>query len=345
MRWIIRDYDRDPFGTGKAPWQIRSPLALWQNGRVRIIKALTAVWGNVRMSGTAQSFDMARLTAPAGAVEAHLGRFLDKRPFPANLREAIRYSLLGGGKRLRPILVVRSCEALGADAGAAMPAAAAIELIHTFSLVHDDLPAMDDDDLRRGRPTLHKHTNEAMAILAGDAMNTLAFEAITSSINDPTLAFRLVHELATATNDMIAGQVYDTLPDFGGEVDDLTRLKTIHRHKTGALLRCACRMGAIAGGATDEQVDDLTRYGETVGLMFQVVDDVLDVTQTTEHLGKASNKDAAKGKLTYPGVLGLEVSRQQIVSLRAEAHESLERFGTEADPLRELCDYMAVRSN
>jgi len=297
------------------------------------------------MSGTAQQQSARGITEPAAAVEAYLGAFLDQRPFPANLREAVRYALLGGGKRLRPILVVRCCEAVGGDRREAMPAAGAIELIHTFSLVHDDLPAMDDDDLRRGRPTLHKKTNEAMAILAGDAMTALAFELIASRVQPADAAARIVGELASATNDMIAGQVYDTVPDFDPAITPIERLETIHRHKTGALLRCACRMGAIAGGGTYDQLAAITTYGETIGVMFQVMDDILDVTQTTEHLGKTAGKDVAQGKVTYPAVIGLAESRAEVTRLHAAAHEALAGLGPEANPLRELCDYMAVRSN
>jgi geranylgeranyl diphosphate synthase, type II len=302
-----------------------------------------------------EPIDLAALREPAAAVEAYMARFIDRRPLPVNLREAVRYALLGSGKRLRPILCVRSCEAVGGRADDALAPAAAIEMIHSFSLVHDDLPAMDDDDLRRGRPTLHKHTNEAMAILAGDAMMGLAFELVAAELPRDT-AGQITLELAQATNDMIAGQVYDTLPEPGsdqrraGEGDrafgarQLERLQAIHRHKTGALLRCACRMGAICGGASDEQLARVTTYAEAVGLMFQVVDDLLDVTQTTEHLGKAAGKDADQGKLTYPGLIGVEASRQEVQRLRAQALDSLQLLGEDARPLRDLCEYLAVRT-
>jgi len=288
-------------------------------------------------------FDLDELTAPAVSVERYLEAFLDDRPLPDNLREATKYALLGGGKRLRPILVARSCEAVGGDAQIALPPAAAIELIHCFSLVHDDLPAMDDDDMRRGRPTLHKQTSDAMAILAGDLMSALAFELLSEKLK-PEEAGRIVHELATATNNMIAGQVYDTLPQFGDDVPPLERLQTIHRNKTGALIRCACRMGAIVGGADAAQLNAVTRHAEAIGLMFQVVDDVLDVTQTSEHLGKTAGKDEQQGKLTYPALIGLEASRDEIGRLHDEAIAALDGFGAAAEPLRQLCRYMAVRS-
>ena len=290
-----------------------------------------------------QEFDVAELTQPVQAVERYMADWLHERPLPANLRQAIEYSLLGGGKRMRPVLTIRACQAVGGDLASALVPAAAIEMIHAFSLIHDDLPAMDDDDLRRGRPTLHRHTNEAMAILAGDALTSLAFELIVTKIDSPTLAAQLVRELTSATTDMIAGQIYDTLPEFDAATPAIDRLQLIHRNKTGALLRAACRMGAICGHASDARLASLTTYAETVGLMFQVVDDLLDVTQTTEELGKAANKDADAGKLTYPGVLGIDATRAEVRRLHDTARASLVDLGPAADPLRELCDYMAVR--
>ena len=290
------------------------------------------------------AIDRTILERPAQLVEAYMAAFLERRPLPANLADAIRYSLLGPGKRLRPILTVHACEAVGGTAEQAMPAAAAIEMIHCFSLVHDDLPAMDDDDLRRGRPTLHKATSEAMAILAGDAMMGLAFELIACESKVQGPKSKVLAELSAATNDMIAGQVYDTLPEFPADMPALERLKTIHRNKTGALIRCACRMGAISGGASEGQLGNITRYAEAIGLMFQVMDDLLDVTQTTEQLGKAAHKDADKGKLTYPGLLGVEGSRREVERLHDEAQAALVSLGPPAQPLRELCRYMAVRT-
>ena len=272
--------------------------------------------------------------------------FLRGRPLPGNLRDAIEYALMGPGKRMRPVLALHACRAVGGRFEEAYPPAAAIEMVHAFSLVHDDLPAMDDDDLRRGRPTLHRHTSEPMAILAGDAMQALAVELLTEHVPHEALCCRLVRELVVATNDMIAGQIYDTLPDgpeMAAAVPPLERLARIHRNKTGALLRAACRMGALAGSATDEQLEAVTRYADTIGLMFQIVDDLLDVTGTAEELGKAAGKDADKGKLTYPGVLGVDESRAEVERLRREAHANLAELGEPADPLRQLCDYMAVR--
>lgn len=294
------------------------------------------------MSSCAQP-DLEAIARPAADVEAYLADFLEHRPLPANLRDAMAYGVLGGGKRLRPVLAVRCCEAAGGRAAQALPAAAAMELVHCFSLVHDDLPAMDDDDMRRGRPTLHRHTNEAMAILAGDGMLALAMELLVTRVAESEIAVALVRELAVATTDMIAGQVYDTLPDFDPQTPEAERLEIIHRHKTAALLRAACRMGAISGGGSAAVLNAVTRYAEAIGLMFQIVDDLLDVTATAEQMGKATGKDADKGKLTYPGLLGLETSRQEVTRLQHEAHEALADLGAAAQPLRDLCDYMAVR--
>ncbi len=292
--------------------------------------------------------DIEQITLPARNVEAYLTAFLRHRPLPENLKAAVAYGLLGGGKMIRPILVIRCCEAVGGRPEQALPAAAAVEMVHAFSLVHDDLPAMDDDELRRGRPTLHKHAGEAMAVLAGDAMLSLAFELITTRMKSAERALEVMRELSIGTNDMIVGQVQDTLAmppveDDGEEEALLARLEMIHKNKTGALLRAACRMGGICGGGTAAKLAALTRYAEAIGLMFQAVDDLLDVTSTAEELGKNTQKDAEQGKLTYPSVLGIEGTQAQIERLHATASDALSEFDNKADPLRELCDYMAVR--
>lgn len=292
----------------------------------------------------AVSIDIDRLTEPAGRVESYIRQFVRSRPMPRNLQEAVEYALLGGGKRVRPILVIRACEAVGGDPDSAMPAAGAIELIHNFSLVHDDLPAMDDDDLRRGQPTLHKHAGEAMAILAGDMMMGLAFELLVTRTRPAVLAARIATELIEATNNMINGQVYDTLPDFDNCMTDIQKLQTIHHNKTGALIRCSGRMGALAGDADDSQLHAIMTYAESLGLMFQVVDDLLDVTQSTDHLGKATGKDMDAGKLTYPGVLGIDASRREVARLRDVALSAIEPLGEPADPLRQICEFFAVRT-
>jgi len=277
------------------------------------------------------------------AVDTSLRTFLASRPLPGSLTDAIEYALFGGGKRVRPVLCLRCCGAVGCAVDNALPGAGAIELIHTFSLVHDDLPAMDDDDLRRGRPTLHKHTNEAMAVLAGDAMTALAFELIAERVPDAVITKRLTHELSSATNTMIAGQVYDTMGGQDESLEPIERLRLTHRNKTGALLRASVRMGAIAGGASEDQLAEFSDYADAIGLMFQAVDDLLDVTQSAEKMGKATGKDAGAGKLTYPGLLGVEGTRAEIEKLRAQAIGALSGFDAKADSLREMAEKLAKR--
>jgi geranylgeranyl pyrophosphate synthase len=286
---------------------------------------------------------------PAEAVEAYLRGFLDAIDLPESLLDAIRYALLDGGKRLRPVLAWWSSAAAGGPGEASVPAGAALELIHAFSLVHDDLPAMDDDDLRRGRPTLHRHAGEAMAILAGDAMTVLAFRVLSDGCPSPDLSRALIAELAGASCGMIGGQVFDTLGGFSDEKPAADRLETIHRSKTGALIRAACRMGCICGCSAQGRIDDalvasLTRFGEAIGLMFQIIDDLLDVEQTCEQVGKATGKDARAGKLTYPVLFGVAASRERVKELEHEALGSIEDLGPGADPLRELCRYLARRN-
>jgi geranylgeranyl pyrophosphate synthase len=290
-----------------------------------------------------------RLAAHVPHVEARMAQHIKRTPMPARLRESIEYSALGPGKRLRPMLAVHSCVAVGGSPERAYDAAAAVELIHAFSLVHDDLPAMDNDDLRRGRPTNHVVFGETMAILAGDAMVSLAFALLTPDAGhevDPALAGLLASEMAAGTTGMIAGQVYDTLGGFPEGLDERRRLELIHRHKTGALIRASCRMGALAGAWPNVEpgaLDAITRYGDSVGLMFQVVDDILDVEQTAARLGKRANKDAEAGKATFPGVLGLDESRQEVCRLRAAALDAIRPLGARASGLVDLCELMAVR--
>lgn len=279
-----------------------------------------------------------------GTFDRALDMTIRRRGFPLNLEEAIRYGAGGGGKRLRPMLLLLSARACGGAIDDAMPAAVALELIHTFSLVHDDLPAMDNDLVRRGRPTLHVQTGETMAILAGDAMMALAFEAIGDSPLRDRSQSRLMTELATATGSMISGQIYDTVGGFPHELSDEQRLAVLHRGKTGALFRAACRMGAIAAEASDEQLAALTTYGEAAGLMFQVTDDLIDVEQKAEHVGKETGKDAARGKLTYPGVHGVEASRATVDRLLTESIAALEPIGEMGRELITLAEDMARRT-
>lgn len=291
----------------------------------------------------------ASLARDAALADAHLERFIASIELADNLREAIRYALLGGGKRLRPVLALECCAAVGADPSTALPAAAAVELIHAFSLAHDDLPAMDDDDLRRGRPTLHKAFPEAMAILAGDAMTVLAFRALCDDAIDPSLRGALCRELADASAAMIVGQVYDTLGGLPPSLSDRDRVALIHRCKTGALLLASCRMGALMGlgrvDRSDPRLAALTSYGTAVGLMFQIVDDLLDVEQTTENTGKRTGKDAQAGKLTFPGVLGVDGSRAEVERLRAAALDALRPLGPAGQELARICEFLAVRTS
>jgi geranylgeranyl diphosphate synthase type II len=281
----------------------------------------------------------------ADALAAYLPKVLARnRHAPPRLMESIAYSLNAGGKRLRPALILETCKACGGSPAdrSALASAGAMELIHTFSLVHDDLPAMDDDDLRRGRPTNHKVYGEAMAILAGDAMVTLAFELIATDA-EPRAVPRLAKELAWASGPqgMIGGQVLD----IDGEHVSLSldQLRQVHRMKTGALLTASCRMGAIAAGANDEQLEAVTEYGKHLGIAFQIVDDLLDVTSTPEQLGKATNKDADSGKNTYPKLMGIEASGQ---AARAHIHDAvaaLAGFGASAEGLRAAAQCVVAR--
>jgi geranylgeranyl diphosphate synthase type II len=263
---------------------------------------------------------------------------------PPRLKEAMTYSITAGGKRLRPALVLECARACGGqvDDRSDLAAAVAIELIHTFSLVHDDLPAMDDDDLRRGVPTNHKVFGEAMAILAGDAMVTLAFETIARDA-DPLLVPALVRELSSAAGPagMIGGQVLD----IEGENRNLQlpELQQIHRMKTGALLTAACRMGAIAARA-DNRLAGITDFGRHLGLAFQIVDDLLDVTATPQQLGKHTNKDAGSGKNTYPRLLGLEASRAAAAEHVSAAISALAELGPAAGGLRAIARFVNARS-
>lgn len=283
-------------------------------------------------------------------VDATIAAAIAARGLPASLADAMSYAALGPGKRVRPLLVFRAAQAVGLDLSAGGPAndacdaaAAGLEMVHAFSLVHDDLPAMDDDDLRRGRPTTHVTFGEAMAVLAGDALPALANSAVL--VAEPAeLACALAAELNRATLDMIAGQVRDTFPEEVPDAEDsLAALRGTHRLKTGALLRCACRMGGRCGGADADQLAALTDFADAAGLMFQVVDDLLDVTSDAATLGKATQKDAAAGKRTYPGVMGVEGAQAEVGRLRDAALGALAGFDERAEPLRVLVAGLAAR--
>jgi geranylgeranyl diphosphate synthase type II len=290
----------------------------------------------------------ALLAAHSDALHRHFEALLLRYPSaPPRLIEAIAYSIHAGGKRLRPALILESSRAAGGDKAAmqhAMAAAAAMELIHTFSLVHDDLPAMDNDDLRRGRPTNHKVYGEAMAILAGDAMTTMAFEVLAMDVPAP-LSASLIRELAASSGPagMIGGQVLD----MEGENQSLAleQLQRLHRMKTGALITCSCRLGGLCAGAGRDAVEALGEYGALLGLAFQIVDDILDETSTAEAMGKAVKKDAAKGKNTYPVLLGLDGSREAARAAAARALAALAPLGDSAESLRQLARFVIDRSH
>ncbi len=279
-------------------------------------------------------------------VDSALNRWVpDAEAPPRIIHRAMRYSLFAGGKRIRPILCIEAARTVSDETAGVEDVACTLELIHTYSLIHDDLPALDNDDLRRGRPTCHKIFGEAMAILAGDALLTLAFQVLArlECVDDRQRA-RLVDELATASGTvggMIGGQVNDL--EGEGKPPDPLLLESIHRAKTGALLRASLRMGAIFAGADQAAYDALSCFGEHAGLAFQIVDDLLDVEQSSEQLGKTAGKDAAQHKITFPAVYGVERSHAMAERERLLAHAALERFGPRAARLRELADLIVQR--
>jgi len=287
------------------------------------------------------------ISAQQKTVDAALERWVPAEAVnPPTIHRAMRYSLFAGGKRIRPLLAIAAAEAVSDAPVGIESAACVLELIHTYSLIHDDLPALDNDDLRRGRPTCHKVFGDAMAILAGDALLTLAFEVLAKIEGvDADRRISLVNELATASGTvggMIGGQVNDI--EGEGKFPTAHLLDSIHRAKTGALLRASVRMGGIYAGATEEQLGALTKFGEHVGLAFQIVDDVLDVEQSSEALGKTAGKDAQQNKITFPAVYGIELSREMAEQERLEAHLALKMFDERAERLRELAD-LIVRRN
>ena len=285
------------------------------------------------------------LRAASHKIDETLDALLPKASArPATIHKAMRYSIFAGGKRLRPVLTLAAAEVCGGRSEDALFSACAVECIHTYSLIHDDLPCMDDDDLRRGRPTSHKVFGEGIAVLAGDALLTVAFELLAQA---PTTArygtAALVRELATASGSrwLIAGQVLDL--EGEGKPVSKAALRFIHESKTAALLTCAIRLGAMSANATPSKLEALSRFGHALGLAFQVIDDILDVTQTTEKLGKTAGKDAAVTKATYPALFGLKRSREIAAELTQEALTSLAPFGKKAALLRNLTESMLVR--
>ena len=282
-------------------------------------------------------------------VDQALERFLpDGGELPASLHGSMRYSVFAGGKRVRPVLLLAACEAVGGQVQPALPAACAMEMIHTYSLIHDDLPAMDDDDFRRGNPTNHKVFGEATAILAGDALLTEAFILLSGNGADvdPAVQLRVIYEIAHASGSrgMVGGQMVDMESEGKREID-LATLSYIHTHKTGALIRASVRAGAMLGGATKERLDALTRYGDAIGLAFQIADDILDVEGTTEELGKDAGSDQARGKATYPALVGLEASKARARELVDMALDALAPFDERAEPLRAIASYIVKRKS
>ena len=297
----------------------------------------------------ARGFDIQRyLKERAELVESALERSVIATAGPGErLLEAMRYSLLAGGKRLRPILALAACEAVGGEAADAMGLACALEMIHTYSLIHDDLPCMDDDDLRRGRPTNHKVYGEAMATLAGDGLLTDAFKVLARSSTNrvpAAVVLDVVAELSEAAGSpgMVIGQAIDILSE--GQATDLATLEYLHARKTGALFLASVRGGGMLGGGDHVQLDALTEYGRALGLAFQVIDDILDVEASAEQLGKRTHKDDAHGKATYPALMGVEKSRAFAHDLKRRAIGALASFDERAEPLRQLAAFVVERS-
>ena len=296
------------------------------------------------------SFDLdAYLAARRRAVDLALERYLPPAVAePSVVHEAMRYSVFAGGKRLRPILVIAAAEAAGGHMADVMPTACSFELIHTYSLIHDDLPAMDDDDFRRGRPTSHKVFGEAMAILAGDALLThgLHLVALNAGLGKTALDTlpRILAEIteAAGTSGMIGGQVVDIRSE--GKPVSSDTLEYIHTHKTGALIRAAVRVGAMLVGADDDDLAAFTTYGDRIGLAFQIVDDVLDVEGSLDTLGKTAGSDQRKQKLTYPSVHGLPASKARAAQLVHEAQAALAGFDAAGEPLRALAMFVLNRT-
>ncbi len=284
-------------------------------------------------------------------VDVELNKVMPlEEELPYSLHRSMRYSTFAGGKRIRPVLLLAACEAVGGNVDNALAAAAAMEMIHTYSLVHDDLPAMDNDDFRRGNPTNHKVFGEAVAILAGDALLTQAFILLSSpslaAAVPPATLLQVIHEISSCAGSkgMVGGQVVD-MESEGRHDIDLPTVQYIHIHKTGALIKAAIKSGALLGGARDGELASLVRYGEAIGLAFQIADDILDIEGTTEELGKDAGSDQARGKATYPAVVGIEESRRRAAELLDMALESLSGFDHRADPLREIARYVVERKS
>jgi geranylgeranyl diphosphate synthase, type II len=302
---------------------------------------------NPKEMSSADRFDLkAYLGQQQKAVEAALEASIAV-VYPETIYEAMRYSLMAGGKRLRPILCLATCELVGGTIEMAMPTACALEMIHTMSLIHDDLPAMDNDDYRRGKLTNHKVYGEDMAILAGDGLLAYAFEFIAAQTQAPAAqVLKVIAHLGKAVGaaGLVGGQVVDLQSEGKSDVT-LETLNYIHRHKTGALLEASVVCGALVAGAAEPEVDRLSRFSQNIGLAFQIIDDVLDITATQEELGKTAGKDLQAQKATYPSFWGIEESKRQADQLIAEAKAELQPFGAKAQPLIALADYITARKN
>ncbi|EKQ67264.1 geranylgeranyl pyrophosphate synthase [Leptolyngbyaceae cyanobacterium JSC-12] len=304
--------------------------------------------GDLRASQREFQFDLATYLAERQAqVEAALDRSLPII-YPEKIYEAMRYSLMAGGKRLRPILCLATCELTGGTVEMAMPTACALEMIHTMSLIHDDLPAMDNDDYRRGKLTNHKVFGEDVAILAGDGLLAYAFEhvAIETKGVAPERLLKVVAMLGRAVGaaGLVGGQVVDLECEGKSDVS-LETLNFIHNHKTAALLEASVTSGAVLSGASDEDVQRLLRYAQNIGLAFQIVDDILDITATQEELGKTAGKDLTAQKATYPSIWGLEESRRQADKLISDAKSELGLFGEKAIALVAIADFITARTH
>jgi geranylgeranyl diphosphate synthase type II len=290
-------------------------------------------------------FDLAGyLARNSAAVESALSGFLEPSGRGQRLTEAMRYSLLAGGKRIRPTLCIAAAEAVGGAANQALAAACALEMIHTYSLIHDDLPAMDDDDLRRGQPTCHKAFDEATAILAGDALLTLAFEVLAGmEAGSPLVKLELIRRIAAAAGfrGMVLGQVLDI--GFEGRSLGLEEVEFLHGRKTGDMIEAALVTGALIAGGSEEQLQRIGSYGRSVGLAFQVVDDILNVEGDPAVMGKAAGTDQLRRKNSYPELLGLAKSKEFAQNLKRKAIAALAEFDTRADPLRAIAAYIVQR--
>ncbi|MEW6714934.1 MAG: polyprenyl synthetase family protein [Nitrospirota bacterium] len=278
-------------------------------------------------------------------LKAYTDSIKKQKECPARLHEAMTYSLMAGGKRIRPIFCIAAYEAVGGRSDEIVPVAGSLELIHTYSLIHDDLPAMDDDDLRRNKPTNHKVFGEATAILAGDALLTDAFSIIAGVNAPPEMLISVIKELthACGPEGMVGGQLVDIMLE--GKRAGKRNLSYIHKHKTGTFIRGAMRIGAIMANASSGRLNALTKYGEKAGLAFQVIDDILDITGTPEETGKTTGSDIAKSKNTYPSLYGLKKSKEIAKELIKESLLAIKNFDEKAEPLREIAKYMLERRN